>query len=52
MSELNLDVEPGVLKPEKQQIVLLNREEVTRARELSRQMAIEALARSSERDSA
>lgn len=48
MSEYNLDVEPGVLKPEKQQIVLLNREEVTKARELSRQMAIEALARSSE----
>lgn len=49
MSEYNLDVEPGVLKPEKQQVVLLNREEVTKAREISRQMSIEALARVSER---
>lgn len=49
MSEYNLDVEPGVLKPEKQQVVLLNREEVTKAREISRQMSIEALARISER---
>ncbi|MEP0314376.1 WYL domain-containing protein [Hyphomonas sp.] len=45
MSEYNLDVEPGVLKPEKQQIVLQNRDEVTQARALSRQMSIEALAR-------
>ena len=45
MSEYNLDVEPGVLKPEKQQIVLQNRDEVTQARTLSRQMSIEALAR-------
>mgnify|MGYP000613270219 CR=1 FL=1 len=45
MSEYNLDVEPGILKPEKQQIVLQNRDEVTQARSLSRQMSIEALAR-------
>lgn len=45
MSEYNLDVEPGILKPEKQQIVLQNRDEVTQARALSRQMSIEALAR-------
>lgn len=45
MSEHNLDVEPGILKAEKQQIVLQNREEVTQARALSRQMSIEALAR-------
>lgn len=45
MSEYNLDVEPGVLKPEKQQIILHNREEVTQARVSSRQMSIEALAR-------
>ncbi|WP_413855542.1 WYL domain-containing protein [Albidovulum sp.] len=45
MSEYNLDVEPGVLKPEKQQIVLHNREEVIQARALSRQMSVEALAR-------
>jgi len=45
MSEYNLDVEPGLLKPEKQQIILHNREEVTQARALSRQMSIEALAR-------
>jgi hypothetical protein len=47
MSEYNLDVEPGVLKPEKQQIILQNRDEVTQARALSRQMSIEALARAS-----
>lgn len=45
MSEYNLDVEPGVLKPEKQQIVLQNRDEVTQARALARQLSIEALAR-------
>jgi hypothetical protein len=45
MSEYNLDVEPDVLKPEKQQIILQNRGEVTQARSAARQMAIEALAR-------
>lgn len=45
MSEYNLDVEPGVLKPEKQQIVLHNREEVIQARALSRQMSVQALSR-------
>lgn len=45
MSEHNLDVEPGSLRPEKQQIVLQNREEVIQARAAARQMAIEALAR-------
>ena len=45
MSEHNLDVEPDVLKPEKQQIVLQNREEIIQARALARQMSIEALAR-------
>lgn len=47
MSEYNLDVEPGVLKPEKQQIVLQNQDEVTQARVLARKMSIEALSRSS-----
>jgi len=45
MSEYNLDVEPGALKPEKQQIVLQNREEVFQAKAAARQMSIEALAR-------
>lgn len=45
MSEYDLDVEPEVLKPEKQQIILQNRDEVTQARALARQMSIEALAR-------
>jgi hypothetical protein len=45
MSEYNLDVEPEALKPEKQQIVLQNRDEVNQARALSRKMSIEALAR-------
>jgi hypothetical protein len=47
MSEYNLDVEPGLLQPEKQQLILINREEVTQARTLSRQMSKEALARES-----
>lgn len=47
MSEYNLDVEPGVLRPEKQQIVLQNRGEVIQARMLARKMSIEALARGS-----
>lgn len=51
MSEYNLDVEPGVLKPEKQQIVLQNRDEVTQARALARQMSIEALERASHENS-
>lgn len=45
MSEHNLDVKPGVLEPEKQQIVLQNRDEIIQARALARQMSIEALAR-------
>ena len=45
MSQYNLDVDPGVLKPEKQQIILLNRDEVIQARSAARQMAVEALAR-------
>ncbi|TGP50645.1 WYL domain-containing protein [bacterium M00.F.Ca.ET.230.01.1.1] len=45
MSEHNLDAEPGALKPEKQQLVLLNREEVLQAKSAARQMSIEALAR-------
>lgn len=52
MSEYNLDVEPDVLKPEKQQLVLKNREEVTQARALSRQMSIQALVRVRESGSA
>jgi hypothetical protein len=47
MSEYNLDVEPGILKPEKQQLILQNRDEVTQARAMSRKMSIEALARTS-----
>ena len=45
MSHHNLDIEPGVLAPEKQQIVLQNRDEVVRARAAARQMSTEALAR-------
>ena len=46
MAEHNLEIEPGVLKPAKQQIVLENREEVIQARTMARQMSIEALERS------
>ncbi len=45
MSEYNLDVEPGLLKPEKQQIILQNRDEVIQARAAAHQMSIEALTR-------
>ena len=45
MSQFNLDVGPGVLKPEKQQIILQNRDEVIQARASARQMSIEALTR-------
>ena len=45
MSEYNLDVEVGVLKPEKQQIILHNQDEVIQARSLARKMSIEALLR-------
>ena len=45
MSEHNLDVKPDVLKPEKQQIVLQNRDEVIQARASARQMSVEALRR-------
>ena len=45
MSEYNLDVEPGVLRPEKQQIILQNRDEVIQARAVARQMSMEALTR-------
>lgn len=46
MAEHNLEIEPGVLEPTKQQIVLENREEVIQARAMARQMSIEALERS------
>lgn len=45
MSEHNLDVEAGKLKPEKQQIVLLNRDEIDGARSMARKMSKGALAR-------
>ena len=45
MSQYNLDVKPGVLPPEKQQIVLQNRDEVIQARAAARQMSTEALSR-------
>lgn len=48
MSEHNLDVEPGKLSPQKQQLVLLNRQDVEDARRLARQMSKEALARGEE----
>ena len=45
ISQYNLEIRPGVLRPEKQQIVLQNQEEVDRAREAVRQMSTEALSR-------
>ena len=46
MALYNLDIEPGVLSPFKQQLVLKNREEVVGAREITRRLSVEALARS------
>ena len=50
MSHYNLDIEPGVLIPEKQQIVLQNREEVSQARSLARKLSSEALERAQATD--
>ncbi|KNY12963.1 transcriptional regulator [Shinella sp. SUS2] len=43
INEHNLDVEPGVLKPEKQQLVLKNLDEVVQTREVVRRLSIDAL---------
>ncbi len=43
MNEYNLDVEPGKIKPDKQQIILLNRLEIENARDEARVRAAEAL---------
>lgn len=45
MTELNLDVGPDKLAPEKQQLVLDNRQDVEQARRLARQMSKQALER-------
>lgn len=47
MTEHNLDVEPGVLEPGKQQLILRNREEVINARRTARKLSIEAIQRAS-----
>jgi hypothetical protein len=46
LSEYNMDVMPDRLSPEKQQIVLKNKEQVIQARESAREMAKQALVRS------
>lgn len=43
INEHNLDVEPGLLKPEKQQLVLKNLDEVIQTREVVRRLSVEAL---------
>jgi hypothetical protein len=43
INEHNLDVEPGALKPEKQQLVLKNLDEVVQTREVVRRLSVEAL---------
>ena len=45
INEHNLDVEPGILKPEKQQLVLKNLDEVVQTREVVRRLSVEALLR-------
>ncbi|MCB8884016.1 WYL domain-containing protein [Acidisoma cellulosilytica] len=47
MTENNLDVEPNVLIPGKQPLVLLNRSEVVAARETARKLSTAAVARAS-----
>ena len=48
MSEHNLDVEPGRLKPVKQQIVLRNADDVLQAREVASKLSKDALKRYAE----
>lgn len=45
MSEYNLDVEPGKLKPVKQQLVLKNKEDVLQARDVAQKLSNDALNR-------
>ena len=47
MTEHNLDVAPDTLPPGKQQLVLLNREEVVNARTTARKLSIDAIERAS-----
>ena len=49
MSEHNLDVAPGILPPQKQQLVLINRDEVEAARSVARKMSSDALKRAVQR---
>lgn len=45
MDQYNLDIDEGTLRPEKQQLVLMNREDVMSASRLARKMSKEALER-------
>jgi len=47
MTEHNFDVEPDALPPGKQQLVLLNRDEVVNARKTARKLSIDAIERAS-----
>lgn len=47
MTEHNLDVAPGTLPPGKQQLVLLNRDEVVNARATARKLSIDSIERAS-----
>ncbi len=47
MTEHNLDVDPGTLPSGKQQLVLLNRDEVVNARMTARKLSIDAIGRAS-----
>ena len=47
MTEHNFDVAPDTLPPGKQQLVLLNREEVVNARTTARKLSIDAIERAS-----
>lgn len=52
MSQYNLEIKRGILKPEKQQIVLENRDQVIQARTAARQMSKEALRRTQDSSTA
>jgi hypothetical protein len=43
INEHNLDVPVGALKPEKQQLILQNVDDVLQARDVARKMSVEAL---------
>lgn len=51
MTEHNLDIEPNILPPGKQQLVLTNRDEIVNARAMARKLSIDAIERAARKTS-